>query len=121
MACGAEDCGFQMLNDDKIVTFVQEESDPIDDETDEDEDNNSNESSKGPSNAAPKGLTFFRYRKGRRLSFSAGLSIGGLGVGAQVPGVWKGTDKLDLTESKRPSLDPPEPGGSVDLLRQGPK
>ncbi|GFT69372.1 uncharacterized protein TNCV_4182211 [Trichonephila clavipes] len=46
----AEDCGFQMLNDDKIVTSVQEESDPVDNEMDEDEDNN-NESSKGPSNA----------------------------------------------------------------------
>ncbi|GFV25117.1 hypothetical protein TNCV_591831 [Trichonephila clavipes] len=51
MACDAEDCGFQMLNDDEIVTSVQEESDPAEDETDEDEDNNNNESSKGPSNA----------------------------------------------------------------------
>ncbi|GFW36495.1 uncharacterized protein TNCV_1344561 [Trichonephila clavipes] len=50
MACDAEDCGFQMLNDDEIVTFVQEESDPLDDETDEDEDKN-NEGSKVPSNA----------------------------------------------------------------------
>ncbi|GFY17068.1 uncharacterized protein TNCV_1088441 [Trichonephila clavipes] len=40
-----------MLNDDEIVTSVQEEFDPVDDETDEDEDNNNNESSKGPSNA----------------------------------------------------------------------
>ncbi|GFU45284.1 hypothetical protein TNCV_4236681 [Trichonephila clavipes] len=39
-----------MLNDDEIVTSVQAESDPVDDETDEDEDNN-NESSKGPANA----------------------------------------------------------------------
>ncbi|GFU45848.1 uncharacterized protein TNCV_29361 [Trichonephila clavipes] len=39
-----------MLNDDEIVTSVQVESDPVDDETDEDEDNN-NESSKDPSNA----------------------------------------------------------------------
>ncbi|PRD32478.1 UNVERIFIED_CONTAM: hypothetical protein NCL1_20304 [Trichonephila clavipes] len=31
--------------------FVQKESDPVDDETDEDEDNNNNESSKSPSNA----------------------------------------------------------------------
>ncbi|GFX74230.1 hypothetical protein TNCV_2912631 [Trichonephila clavipes] len=38
-----------MINDDEIVTSVQEESDPIDDETDEDADNN--ESSKCPSNA----------------------------------------------------------------------
>ncbi|GFU39572.1 hypothetical protein TNCV_386621 [Trichonephila clavipes] len=49
IACDAEDCGFQMLNDDETVTSVQE-YDPVDDETDEDEDNN-NESSKGPSNA----------------------------------------------------------------------
>ncbi|GFV59164.1 uncharacterized protein TNCV_2339051 [Trichonephila clavipes] len=52
MACDAEDCGFQVLNDDEIVTFVQEESDLVDDQTDEDEDNSNNsESSKGPSNA----------------------------------------------------------------------
>ncbi|PRD38891.1 UNVERIFIED_CONTAM: hypothetical protein NCL1_02662 [Trichonephila clavipes] len=43
--------GFQMLNDDEIVTSVQEQSDPVDHETDENEDNNSNESCKGPSNA----------------------------------------------------------------------
>ncbi|GFW02093.1 hypothetical protein TNCV_4854331 [Trichonephila clavipes] len=43
--------GFQMLNDDEIVTSVQEESDPFDDETDEDEDNNNNESSNDSSNA----------------------------------------------------------------------
>ncbi|GFT84509.1 uncharacterized protein TNCV_3672111 [Trichonephila clavipes] len=49
MTCDAEDCGFQMLNNDEIVTSVQEEFYPVDDETDEDEDNN-NESSKGPSN-----------------------------------------------------------------------
>ncbi|GFU60312.1 uncharacterized protein TNCV_3404551 [Trichonephila clavipes] len=44
--------GFQMLNDDEIVTSVQAEPDPVDqyDETDKDEDNN-NESCKGPSNA----------------------------------------------------------------------
>ncbi|GFX56492.1 uncharacterized protein TNCV_74381 [Trichonephila clavipes] len=39
-----------MLNHDEIVTFMQAESNPIDDETDEDEDNNNN-SSKVPSNA----------------------------------------------------------------------
>ncbi|PRD31510.1 UNVERIFIED_CONTAM: hypothetical protein NCL1_23324 [Trichonephila clavipes] len=39
MACDADDCGFQMLNYDEIVTSVQEESDPVDDEMDEDEDN----------------------------------------------------------------------------------
>ncbi|GFU01663.1 hypothetical protein TNCV_1522041 [Trichonephila clavipes] len=39
-----------MLNDDEIVTSVQEESNPVDDETGEDDDNN-NESNKGPSNA----------------------------------------------------------------------
>ncbi|GFX28677.1 uncharacterized protein TNCV_4860411 [Trichonephila clavipes] len=50
MACDAEDYGFQMLNADEIGTSVQEESDPIDDETDENE-NNKNESSKSPSNA----------------------------------------------------------------------
>ncbi|PRD31335.1 UNVERIFIED_CONTAM: hypothetical protein NCL1_23804 [Trichonephila clavipes] len=50
MACDAEHWGFQMLNDDEIVTSVQEESDPVDDETDEDEDNH-NESNKGPSHA----------------------------------------------------------------------
>ncbi|GFV88762.1 hypothetical protein TNCV_3355141 [Trichonephila clavipes] len=32
--------GLQMLNDDEIVTSVQAESDPVDNETDEDEDNN---------------------------------------------------------------------------------
>ncbi|GFV26881.1 uncharacterized protein TNCV_3455511 [Trichonephila clavipes] len=51
MACDAEDCGFQMLNDDEIVTSVHEESDPIDDEMDEEEGSNNNESSEGPSNA----------------------------------------------------------------------
>ncbi|GFW69545.1 uncharacterized protein TNCV_488911 [Trichonephila clavipes] len=40
MACDAEDCGFQMLKDDKIVVSVREESDPVDDEADEDKDNN---------------------------------------------------------------------------------
>ncbi|GFX96984.1 uncharacterized protein TNCV_1997161 [Trichonephila clavipes] len=34
MACVAEDCGFQMLNDDVIVTSMYEESDPVDDEMD---------------------------------------------------------------------------------------
>ncbi|GFX22662.1 hypothetical protein TNCV_2993971 [Trichonephila clavipes] len=48
MACDAEDCGFKILNDDQIVTPVQKESNPVDDERDEDEGNN-NESSKGPS------------------------------------------------------------------------
>ncbi|GFW51064.1 uncharacterized protein TNCV_3593461 [Trichonephila clavipes] len=38
-----------MLNDDEIVISVQEESDPVDAETDEDEDNNNDKSSKGPS------------------------------------------------------------------------
>ncbi|GFW15746.1 uncharacterized protein TNCV_3582441 [Trichonephila clavipes] len=50
MACDAEDFRFQMLSDDEIVTSVQEESDPVNDATDQDEDNNNNESSKGPSN-----------------------------------------------------------------------
>ncbi|GFS95325.1 hypothetical protein TNCV_2631291 [Trichonephila clavipes] len=39
-----------MLNDDEIMTSVQAESDPVDDETDGDEDIN-NGSSKGSSNA----------------------------------------------------------------------
>ncbi|GFS79202.1 uncharacterized protein TNCV_4408921 [Trichonephila clavipes] len=47
-AIDAED--IQMLNNDEIVTSVQAECYPVDDETEEDEDN-SNESSKGPSNA----------------------------------------------------------------------
>ncbi|GFW31261.1 uncharacterized protein TNCV_2578421 [Trichonephila clavipes] len=50
MACDAEDSGFHMLNDHEIVTSVQEKSDPVDDETDEDEGNNYDESNKGPSN-----------------------------------------------------------------------
>ncbi|GFS48349.1 hypothetical protein TNCV_2297081 [Trichonephila clavipes] len=36
MTCDAKDCRFQMLNDDEIVTSVQEESNPVDDKTDED-------------------------------------------------------------------------------------
>ncbi|GFV36755.1 uncharacterized protein TNCV_2649981 [Trichonephila clavipes] len=51
MACNAKDCRFQRLNDDESVTSVQEESDPVDDEADEDKGNNNNESSKGPLNA----------------------------------------------------------------------
>ncbi|GFT37303.1 hypothetical protein TNCV_1127281 [Trichonephila clavipes] len=44
--------GFQMLNDDGIVTSLHEVSNPVDHETDDDEDNNNNnESSKAPSNA----------------------------------------------------------------------
>ncbi|GFX27317.1 uncharacterized protein TNCV_3341291 [Trichonephila clavipes] len=37
MARNAEDCRFQMLNGVEIVTSVREESNPVDDETDEDE------------------------------------------------------------------------------------
>ncbi|GFV29029.1 hypothetical protein TNCV_1378801 [Trichonephila clavipes] len=51
MTCDVKDCGFQMLNDDKIVTSVQKESDPVDDKTDENDSNN-NESSKSSPNAA---------------------------------------------------------------------
>ncbi|GFX55153.1 uncharacterized protein TNCV_1156141 [Trichonephila clavipes] len=51
IACDSEDCGFQILNYEEIVTSVQEECGPVDDETDEDEDNSNNESSEGPSNA----------------------------------------------------------------------
>ncbi|GFW44570.1 hypothetical protein TNCV_4481161 [Trichonephila clavipes] len=43
MSCDAEDCGFQMLNDDEILISVQEESDTIDDETDEDNNHSSND------------------------------------------------------------------------------
>ncbi|GFY02865.1 uncharacterized protein TNCV_3507451 [Trichonephila clavipes] len=50
IACDAEDCEFQMLNDDESVTSVQEESNPVADEADEDEGSNNNESSKGPTN-----------------------------------------------------------------------
>ncbi|GFV87527.1 uncharacterized protein TNCV_3281651 [Trichonephila clavipes] len=51
MACDAEDCGFQILNEDEIVISMKEESDPVYDKPDEDEDNNKNESRKGSSNA----------------------------------------------------------------------
>ncbi|GFV22660.1 hypothetical protein TNCV_2078501 [Trichonephila clavipes] len=50
MAYNAEDCGFQMLNDDEIVTSMQEACDSVDEEMDEDENNNNDESSNGPSN-----------------------------------------------------------------------
>ncbi|GFS83358.1 uncharacterized protein TNCV_600871 [Trichonephila clavipes] len=40
-----------MLNDDEMETSVQEASDPVDGETEEDVGNNKNESSKDPSNA----------------------------------------------------------------------
>ncbi|GFX90478.1 uncharacterized protein TNCV_2073561 [Trichonephila clavipes] len=39
------------MNDNKILTSVQAESDPVDDETDEDERNNNNKSGKDASNA----------------------------------------------------------------------
>ncbi|GFW15671.1 hypothetical protein TNCV_3581691 [Trichonephila clavipes] len=45
-----------LLNDDEIVTSVQEEFNPVDDETDEDEDNNKNGSSKDPSNTDARQL-----------------------------------------------------------------
>ncbi|GFT49208.1 uncharacterized protein TNCV_2860461 [Trichonephila clavipes] len=51
IACDAEDCELQMLTDHEIVTSMQEESDPANDETDGYEDNKNKESSKGPSNA----------------------------------------------------------------------
>ncbi|GFT27477.1 hypothetical protein TNCV_1275721 [Trichonephila clavipes] len=62
-----------MLNDDEIVTSVQAESDPVDDETDEDEDNN-NESSKYPSNAVftatvSEGIAIFGSRAAIEFSF----------------------------------------------------
>ncbi|GFT17260.1 hypothetical protein TNCV_4805881 [Trichonephila clavipes] len=40
MVCDAKDCGFLMLNDDEIMTSVQEESNPVDDKMDDDEDKN---------------------------------------------------------------------------------
>ncbi|GFW42520.1 hypothetical protein TNCV_4257151 [Trichonephila clavipes] len=49
--CTGQECGFQILNDDEIVTSRQKVFDPVDDETYEDEDTTNNESSKGPSNA----------------------------------------------------------------------
>ncbi|GFT60465.1 hypothetical protein TNCV_1965821 [Trichonephila clavipes] len=42
---------FQMLTNDKIMTYAQKESTPVDDETDGDKNSNNNESSKDPSNA----------------------------------------------------------------------
>ncbi|GFU46211.1 hypothetical protein TNCV_2155471 [Trichonephila clavipes] len=42
-----------MLNDDEIVTSVQEESEPVDDETDEDEDNNNERFLSTPEATAP--------------------------------------------------------------------
>ncbi|GFW21068.1 hypothetical protein TNCV_2703081 [Trichonephila clavipes] len=51
MASDAEYCVFQMLKDNEIVTSVQEESNLVHDEMDEDENNNNNESNKGSSNA----------------------------------------------------------------------
>ncbi|GFX22459.1 uncharacterized protein TNCV_3600911 [Trichonephila clavipes] len=63
-----------MFNDDEIVTYVQEESDPVDDETDEDEDNNNNESSNGPSNtdefSALETAMEWYERQSRVLSYS---------------------------------------------------
>ncbi|GFV05107.1 hypothetical protein TNCV_223211 [Trichonephila clavipes] len=50
MACDAENYSFQMLNDDEIGISLQEESHPVDDETDEGEDSDNNESSKSSSN-----------------------------------------------------------------------
>ncbi|GFT34455.1 uncharacterized protein TNCV_4124471 [Trichonephila clavipes] len=50
MAYNADDCGFQILNNDEIVTSVLEKSNSVNDETVEDEDYN-NGSSKGPLNS----------------------------------------------------------------------
>ncbi|GFX78089.1 uncharacterized protein TNCV_972431 [Trichonephila clavipes] len=71
MSCDAEDWGFQMLNDDEIVTSVQEESDNDNDETDEDEDNN-DESSKGPSNSDAISVleTAMEWYENRERSYS---------------------------------------------------
>ncbi|GFW61357.1 hypothetical protein TNCV_4136751 [Trichonephila clavipes] len=85
MACDAEDCGFKMLNNDEIVTSMQEESDPVDDETDEYEDNN--ESSKGPSNG--DAFSALETAMERQWDYSLFQS------GPQDPLVW-GLDKVIL-------------------------
>ncbi|GFU24976.1 hypothetical protein TNCV_80651 [Trichonephila clavipes] len=46
MTFDEEDCGFQMLYCDEIVTSLQEESDSVDDKMEEEE-NNNNESMSG--------------------------------------------------------------------------
>ncbi|GFX84535.1 hypothetical protein TNCV_560501 [Trichonephila clavipes] len=51
MACDAEDCAFQIPNDDELVTSMQEESDPVNDDKDVDKVIHNDESSKSPSNA----------------------------------------------------------------------
>ncbi|GFS55442.1 hypothetical protein TNCV_1627151 [Trichonephila clavipes] len=58
-----------MLKDDEIVTSLQEESDPVDDETDEDEDNNNNESIKSPSNADAFSAVRFHILHGSQSVF----------------------------------------------------
>ncbi|GFU17207.1 transposable element Tc1 transposase [Trichonephila clavipes] len=70
MAYDAEDCGFQMLNDNETVTSVQEQSDPVDDETDEDQGSNNNKSSKGPSNADAFSVLETAMEWQKRLDFA---------------------------------------------------
>ncbi|GFU35480.1 hypothetical protein TNCV_4730831 [Trichonephila clavipes] len=59
MTCDAEGYGFQMLNDDEIVTSVPEESDPVDKETDEDEGNNYNKTATAGSDGVQSGRPIF--------------------------------------------------------------
>ncbi|GFW86370.1 hypothetical protein TNCV_4331541 [Trichonephila clavipes] len=58
-----------MLNDDEIVTSVQEEFDPVGNEFDEDEDNNNNESSKGPSKAIAFSALETDYGNEKRIPY----------------------------------------------------
>ncbi|PRD26600.1 UNVERIFIED_CONTAM: Potassium voltage-gated channel subfamily KQT member 1 [Trichonephila clavipes] len=80
-----------MLNDDEIVTSVQEESDPVDDEMDEDEDNYNNENSKGPSNAdcCPTQLLALKRVKSP-CSKKTKITVTTIGYGDTVPKTWMG-------------------------------
>ncbi|GFY14501.1 hypothetical protein TNCV_1315551 [Trichonephila clavipes] len=93
MASDAEDCGFQVLNEDEIETSVQEESDPVDDETDEDEANN--ESGKGPSNAVAIAAleTGMKWYKNRVLFYSTTAAQGNRRHCSKKTKVYNGTAK----------------------------
>ncbi|GFW35052.1 hypothetical protein TNCV_5066181 [Trichonephila clavipes] len=76
---------------------------------------------------------FFRWGCGLVLTIADLVYSPGIGItfkcgpvqvyplDTQGLGARKGPDKLDLTGSKSPSLDPPVPRGPVDLLRPGPE
>ncbi|GFU24570.1 hypothetical protein TNCV_2265151 [Trichonephila clavipes] len=66
-ACDAEDCGFQMLSEDEVVTSVQEESDPVDDETDEQQERKVR---------AYTGITLVQWCNGEHLSPSGNSDFG---------------------------------------------